>query len=156
MSFDPNAALAAVDPVIALAWDYRVLKRADFAADDRHQYAKAAHFGEQWVAVRDLEETTLPTSDEGAVQQLRNGAREAKMSDTPEGWHLERRLQRVIRGIERGHKPEHNRELRDLLPVAAAVDAEESAIPGVPCGYAVLPRLRAALDWFARPRAVAA
>jgi hypothetical protein len=140
---------AEVDPVVALGWEFDALRRAEFAADDRHDFEKAAYFADRKFAVRAEEEIIASTAD--AVRKLINTAYEARVAGAGS---LEDELLRIARTITRsGPRPRHVRKLRDLLALAAAVDAEE-ALPGMLCGHAVLPRLQVALDWFARPRGI--
>jgi hypothetical protein len=132
--------------MVGISRTIKALRRAHFAADDRHDYAEAARIGGSLSDAEDVERA-LPVETPADVSLKLGWARHWMAADGTSR-SLVRRLTRVGGAIARGeHTVRHIIELR-------ACAADLALVCDCGCAEQATARIMAVIDWLARPRLV--
>ena len=113
-----------VDPVIERTRYARAVRRAYWAADERHARQEVTRLGVLQITAEDAELNAKPTTPDGARRKLWNVALAALLAGESQSGVLVRNIVRVLGGMRRdGLSVPHLADLRALVPLAKDVEA---------------------------------
>jgi hypothetical protein len=136
----------ALHSVVGISLTRKALYRALWAADERHDWPERNRLGALLDDLDDIELEMPARSDEDAREKLRFAARELNIQGQNA---VARLLVGIAARMRTGPELRHLIDLRRIAALVPLLAMDEGALEQV------LPRIKAALVWLAKPRRVA-